>query len=934
MVKIKYLMLSLIALLSASTVYGVPAKPGVIKKTLPNGEVISLNLQGDESHHQYFSLDGYPVMESADGYFYYGTLSAQGRIESSDIRVNNIESRDSHEKAFVSALDRELLVSSLNQDIKRNARAKYAPQPQRSDYPTIGEQHALVVLVEYTDCKFSVNNPQQAFYDMMNEENYNHDGATGSARQYFENASDGKFKPTFDVIGPITLGHDVSYYGGNTQYGDARPEEMAIEACQLIDDTVDFNLYDNNKDGFIDNVYVFYAGLGEASGGNSNTVWPHSWDIYDVLGKRFEFDGLVLNHYACSNEIYNGKIEGIGTFCHEFSHVLGLVDEYSTNYTSSFVPGNYSTLCYGCYNNDSKTPAGYTLYQKYALGWTIPIEIGEPAQHELLPLVTSNTGYILRTSNPNEYFLLENRQLESWDAYIPGHGMLIWHIDYDEGVWYYNQPNDNPSHQHIDIEEADNIQTEDTRDGDIFPGTAGITSFTDETRPSSISWDRELMNKPITDIREIDGVIYFQISGGVPMNIVENVEVSEVTPVSAKVEWGRIDVAEGYRISVSEIAGEEKVIVEAYNDLDLGDVNTVVLSGLKPETQYGVQIKAYNKFQETDYSELSVFTTQEATFDMLSPVATAATEVTMSSFVANWNALEGASNYYLSVYEKGRGEAEKSVADFTDGIKSLPEGYFTNTSATYASEAYSGQAVPSLRMSNDRTYIETPKFDSDVRTLSFWHRGTAKSDGSQIVIYAFVDNKWVEYDRIDIVTEEGGYIYEIADGALFAKLQDECHAIKLEFVKMNSGSLAIDDIIVGYGGSVIPNYLQGFENLNVEASLSKKVDNLNPNTYYYYVVYASNGEINSAISNEIFVKTDEDNAVERVNEDNRIVATSENGVIKIHSAYGYTEGCLYDVNGMIVSMFSVADGRANIAVPSSGLYILRIGDNVLKIFVK
>ena len=379
---------------------------------------------------------------------------------------------------------------------------------------------------------------------------------------------------------------------------------------------------------------------------------------------------------------------------------------------------------------------------------------------------------------------------------------------------------------------------------------------------------------------------------------------------------------------------EEKVIVEAYNDLDLGDVNTVVLSGLKPETQYGVQIKAYNKFQETDYSELSVFTTQEATFDMLSPVATAATEVTMSSFVANWNALEGASNYYLSVYEKGRGEAEKSVADFTDGIKSLPEGYFTNTSATYASEAYSGQAVPSLRMSNDRTYIETPKFDSDVRTLSFWHRGTAKSDGSQIVIYVFVDNKWVEYDRIDIVTEEGGYIYEIADGALFAKLQDECHAIKLEFVKMNSGSLAIDDIIVGYGGSVIPNYLQGFENLNVEASLSKKVDNLNPNTYYYYVVYASNGEINSAISNEIFVKTDEDNVVERVNEDNRIVATSENGVIKIHSAYGYTEGCLYDVNGMIVSMFSVADGRANIAVPSSGLYILRIGDNVLKIFVK
>ena len=218
--------------------------------------------------------------------------------------------------------------------------------------------------------------------------------------------------------------------------------------------------------------------------------------------------------------------------------------------------------------------------------------------------------------------------------------------------------------------------------------------------------------------------------------------------------------------------------------------------------------------------------------------------------------------------------------------------------------------------------------------MSFWHRGTAKSDGSQIVIYAFADNKWVEYDRINIVTDEGGYIYEIADGALFAKLQAVCHAIKLEFVKMDSGSLAIDDIIVGYGGSVIPNYLQGFENLNVETSLSKKVENLNSDSYYYYVVYASNGEINSSISNEIFVKTEKDNAVERVNSDNRIVATSENKVIKVQSAYGYTEGCLYDINGIIVSMFSVEDGRVNIAVPSSGLYILRIGNNVLKVVVK
>ena len=204
MFNFRKLALAMTVALCGGVAMGAPARPGIIERELPDGSTLSLNLRGDESHHQYFSLDGYPVMESADGYFYYGTLSTQGRIESADIRVSNIESRDNHEKAFISGLDRELLISSLNHDLKRNARAKHAPQPQRSNYPTIGEQHALVVLVEYTDSKFSVENPQQAFYNMMNEENYNFDGATGSARQYFENASDGKFKPTFDVIGPIT----------------------------------------------------------------------------------------------------------------------------------------------------------------------------------------------------------------------------------------------------------------------------------------------------------------------------------------------------------------------------------------------------------------------------------------------------------------------------------------------------------------------------------------------------------------------------------------------------------------------------------------------------------------------------------------------------------------------------------------------------------
>lgn len=929
--KFKHLILTIVTLSSVTLTYGVPARPGIISKTLPDGSVISLNLRGDESHHQYFSVDGIPVFESADGFYYYAELMTDNTIKTSQVRVSEIGQRTDEELKFIATLDKDMMIASLNKTANRQQSKKHVPTPKRSSYPTIGEQHALVILVEYTDTKFTIKNPQEAFYNMMNQEGYNRNGATGSAKEYFEHVSSGQFNPTFDVYGPVTLAHEVAYYGGNTAYGDALPEEMIIEACQLVDADVDFSLYDNDNDGEIDNVYVFYAGEGEASGGSSSTVWPHSWDIYDVLGKRFMYDGLLLNHYACSNEIYLNEIEGIGTFCHEFSHVLGLPDEYSTSYTSSFVPGNYSTLCYGCYNNEARTPASYTLYQRYELGWVIPEEIGTPAQHSLKS-IDNNHGYIMRTSNANEYFLLENRQQEGWDKYIPGHGMLIWHIDYDENVWYYNQPNDNPSHQYIDIEEADNIQTEESRDGDTFPGAANITTFTDETRPSSISWDYEYMNKPITEIREIDGVIYFQISGGIPLTKIDNVIISDITPVSFKIEWDSIDVADGYNISLYTKNNDTEIVyVEGYEKKDVGNITSFTISDLNPSTTYYFQITSYNKFQESEPTQEFSVTTSEATFDMKAPFALDATNITDTSFTANWTELEGSEKYFMNVYCKQRGEAETTIVDFTDGVKSLPEGFSTNTSASYASESYSGNAIPSLRMSNDRTYIETAKFDSDIRSFKFWHRGVGKSEGNEIAIYAYVNNEWIEFDRIQISNQEGGSVYEALDGEVFSKFQNECHAIKIEFIKVNSGSLAVDDIIINHGGSVIPQYVDGYQDLAVDTSLSAEVTNLSSNTFYYYTIYATKENIKSSLSNEILVKTTDNNTVGKIKINNQIIVKEINGMLQIQAPLGYKEGFVYNINGMLIGKFDISTGNAYVSLPAKGVYIISIGDDRTKI---
>ncbi len=150
----------------------------------------------------------------------------------------------------------------------------------------------------------------------------------------------------------------MAYYGQHVSgANDRRPEKMITDACSLLDDQIDFSLYDCDNDSVIDNVYVFYAGYGEAEGGGANTIWPHSAFLTDISRKKYYFDELLLDRYACSNELaMSDATVGIGTFVHEFSHVLGLPDIYSTNYGSSFTPASWSCIDNGNYNNDGRTP--------------------------------------------------------------------------------------------------------------------------------------------------------------------------------------------------------------------------------------------------------------------------------------------------------------------------------------------------------------------------------------------------------------------------------------------------------------------------------------------------------------------------------------------------------------------------------------------------
>ena len=488
----------------------VPANPDLREMTLPDGSSISVRLIGDEIHHFYQSEDGYPLMLGSDGYFYYMVVNEEGIATSSEIKYGSTSAsvyNKPDKSSLYKALNREREQRAFSRNLKTRA-------PGASTFPTTGDIRGIVVLVEYQDVKFSISNPREAFDRLLNEPGYSDNDAYGSVYDWFSENSQGKFNPVFDVYGPLTLDYNMAYYGANTGgASDMNSHYMTIEACRQLDPEIDFTIYDCDGDGYIDNVYVFYAGYGEQDGGGADAVWPHSWDIGNFTNEVF--DGVKLDHYACSNEL-DGKsvMTAIGVFCHEFGHVLGLPDLYTTVYNEAFTPGDWDVMCSGSYNNNSRTPPLYSAFERYSLGWIEPRELtGEGENVCLLPLV-ENDAYIIRTEKENEYFLLENRQKEGWDSFIPNHGMLIWHIDFDIKYWAANIVNNDPNHQRVDIEEADGTQSVNSVTGDCFPGVRKVRSFTDDTRPNMLSWSGQRQNKPITEITEENGNIYFKVSGG------------------------------------------------------------------------------------------------------------------------------------------------------------------------------------------------------------------------------------------------------------------------------------------------------------------------------------------------------------------------------------------------------------------------------------
>lgn len=595
----------LIAVLTANFAWAVPARLGSLKHTQPDGTEVVLQKIGDERSHMTLSQEGYPVALDADGFYCFAHIDDRGMLSPMDIKVKEFSALSQSEQTRVKAVDLSKIEDAL---VKRREATKLIQKPKLisragggiglMDDALLGrkELKGLVILAEYQDVRFSGDYGKEFFDEMLNREGFNEYGATGSARDYFVASSMGQFTPEFDVYGPVTLPKNMAYYGQNTSTGDdVNPARMIYDACLALDGEINFADYDLDGDGVVENVFVFYAGYGEASYGEDDSIWPHQWDLTSAR-LDLTLDGVTIDKYACSNELdkdsFNKDVPcGIGTFVHEFSHVLGLPDLYDTSRSSSWTPSAWSVLDQGPYNNKGRTPPAYSVYERYALGWIEPIVISGPENISLEAIDEANVACIIPTKSENEFFLLENRQQHGWDEYIPGHGMLIWHIDYNAAIWQRNAVNTKSTHNYVDIEEAcgkwydiKNYYTTTAYYRAIaeyaFPGPKEVTSFTDDTTPSMRTWSGAALSLPITDIKEEDGVISFLVAGGKC-----NAEVPVVKEPNTigdnwfEAAWEPSEGAVDYRLTVRPYADGEEYGEDVANFGKPGDISAALPEG-------------------------------------------------------------------------------------------------------------------------------------------------------------------------------------------------------------------------------------------------------------------------------------------------------------------------------------------------------------------
>ncbi len=498
-----------------ATATAIPAKRGAVKVTQPDGSTITVSQFGDEYFHWIETTDGYNVVMHEDGFFYYDAPNVPAKI-----RANDPAKRGAADRSVLSQTYRGRPARASGISLMKRARS----QGDEADAATVARMKAqaagskfksLVVLVNFTDLKFSVPSSNTSFTNLLNQDGYSANGATGSAWNYFYDNSNGKFDADFDVLGPIELSKNYSYYGGESTQA---LYDLMRETVAGVSGMVNWADYSDGKT--IRPIFIFFAGYNEAENTSRPAlIWPHQ--IVPGQISVTTSDGYTLHSYACASEYSGsyggGRMAGIGTFCHEFGHVIGLPDFYDTDQASrgsTNTLGEFSFMDYGPYNNNGRTPPAMTAEERNILGW-LTYETLNLADNYTLPHISSDKAYKIITDKEGEYFSLETRgSTNKWDRYVfngTWGGMLVMHVDKSgqyAAFWEINDVNDvanHPCYLHVRASRA----STNPSTGWLFPGTSNTTELSSASNSGFKPWSGVNLASTLSNISYSDGTVSF-----------------------------------------------------------------------------------------------------------------------------------------------------------------------------------------------------------------------------------------------------------------------------------------------------------------------------------------------------------------------------------------------------------------------------------------
>jgi hypothetical protein len=600
---------------------------------------------------------------------------------------------------------------------------------------------------------------------------------------------------------------------------------------------------------------------------------------------------------------------------------------------------------YGPYLNGGRTPCGYSSYERFFLNWLVPTELKVSDDYSLASLLSSNKAYLISQNgnhnliganpSPVEFFMLENRQQSGWDTYLPGHGMLVTHVFYDQTTWADNSPNNDPNAMGVDIVEADGVALSETKTidntlaGDPFPGTSKVTSYNPTLRSGTN------IKKPLFNIKETNGIIQFHFDSNItliqnlqPFTTVQGIPSTIQTAIVSGTKLKNVITLSFKDAQHFEMKKESDPATVWNKTITLNPVDSVVIA-TNIEIRYNPTVPSYNSVHNDtfvasttngDYADAQISGTSTRPVYVVPPVASNASNITFTGFIANWNTVFDATGYYFTAYSVSAGESSISE-EFDKGIIA-PNGWIITPTSISNSTVYSGKNPPSIQFSNTGEYVQTEKYMVPVTKLSFYVRSMGGNNGGFLVQAQNDQNVWINIDSISVTTT----LYEKNKTYSFPETKGY-NRFKFTYFK-GIGDITFDDVSAGFSQTI--NYIQRDTLLTTNADT---INNLVPNTEYFYKIKATDKSIYyeniTDFSNLISVKT-----LEYPFKTKLIVTVESNGDVTVYLPTINTILNIYNLLGQTIKTIVPESTTIKLTdLPRNQVYILKADNLITKIAI-